>query len=154
MFIGHLPTAYLALKPFQRRVGAPAFAAGLVGSVLPDIDLILFYFVDGRAFHHHEYLTHRPVLWGAILLFGLAILSLRRPAGVAVVLLGLGGLIHMLLDSIAGSIAWGWPVFSTSLTLVIVPATHDNWILSFLNHWTFKVELMLCALAALVWARV
>lgn len=62
MFIGHLPGAYLALRPLQRRLPPLAFAAGLLGSVLPDLDLIWFYFVDNHAFHHHEYITHRPIL--------------------------------------------------------------------------------------------
>lgn len=107
MLIGHLPAVYLALSPLQRRLPAAAFAAGLVGSVLPDIDLIWFYFIDNRAFHHHDYITHRPVLWGLILLLGLSLRRFQLHWGTCVAMLGLGGVIHMMLDSIAGSINWG-----------------------------------------------
>ena len=74
MFIGHLPGAYLLVRPFSERLPAALFPAAMVGSVLPDIDLLAFYFVDNRAHHHHDYLTHRPILWAGMLLvlsFGL-----------------------------------------------------------------------------------
>ena len=153
MFIGHLPGAYLVLKPLQRHLPPLAFAAGLVGSVLPDLDLIWFYFVDNRAFHHHAYLTHRPVLWGTVLLLGLLLRRFHHLAGTYIAMLATGALMHLCLDSIAGAVTWGWPLSDHTTTLATVPATHDHWIKSFLNHWTFKVELALCVLAAAVWWR-
>ena len=66
--------------------------------------------------------------------------------------LGLGGILHMGLDSIVGKIAWAWPVSSHSAPLVVVPATHDWWVLSFLTHWTFLFEIGICLIAfALFW---
>jgi len=53
----------------------------------------------------------------------------------------------MALDSIAGSIAWGWPLSAAAYPLVVVHPTHGHWILSFLNHWTFKVEIALTLIA-------
>jgi len=65
---------------------------------------------------------------------------------------GLGGLLHMALDTIAGSIAWAWPLYADPFTLVVVPATHDHWVASFMAHWTFRVEIATCAVAlALYW---
>jgi inner membrane protein len=59
----------------------------------------------------------------------------------------------MALDSIAGQIAWGWPATHHAAPLVAVPATQDWWVMSFLLHWTFTVELVICAAALLVWWR-
>ena len=153
MFIGHLPAAYLALKPLQRHLPPQAFAAGLLGSVLPDLDLICFYLVDNRATHHHEYITHRPILWAKVLLLGLLLRRFHHQSGTIIAMLAAGALIHLGLDSIAGAVTWGWPWWDHKTTLVHVPATHEHWIKSFLAHWTFKVELALCVLAAAVWWR-
>lgn len=153
MFItGHLSGAYLALKPFQRHLPRHLFAAGLVGGVLPDIDMLWFHFVDHGAFHHHEYLTHRPLLWVIVLLTGAVLCRMERTLGLTVLILGVGGLVHMALDTIAGAIAWGWPLDHTPNTLVVVQATHSHWILSFLNHWTFQVEILMTTVALfLLW---
>lgn len=151
MFIAHLPAAYLAFKTAAPRLDRIALAAGLAGSVFPDIDLLRFYLIDARSVHHHEYLTHRPAVWAVVALVGLLTLRFRKlRIGGVVSCFAIGALIHMALDSITGSIAWGWPVSAASHPLVTVPRTHDNWILSFLTHWTFRVELGIVLLAGIV----
>ena len=148
MFIGHLPAGYLLAKsPVVARASRTVFWGVLLGSVVPDLDMLLFYFVDQGSTHHHDYLTHRPILWAAVLLVG----ALFR-AGFLIGL-GAGGLFHLALDSIAGKVTWGWPFSDVSTTLVTVQATHDHWIKSFLAHWTFKVELVLVAVALIVFVR-
>lgn len=147
MFIGHLPGGYLAARALWRKGQKHLIIATLIGSVLPDIDMLWFYFVDHGSTHHHTYITHRPAVWAAIALIGLA---LRKPVITAV---GLGGLVHMALDSIVGAIAWGWPFTNASAPLVVVPATHENWILSFLTHPTFLVEIALFASALTLYLR-
>jgi inner membrane protein len=74
-----------------------------VGSVLPDIALMVFYFWDNHDFHHHNYLTHRLALGRRYWVSELGLFWLG-PAS-ALTGLGIGGLIHMVLDSIAGKIA-------------------------------------------------
>ena len=123
------------------------FLGLLVGSVLPDIDMLWFHLVDHGSTHHHHYITHRPMVWAAILLIGLA-LRHRLVMGV-----GLGGLLHMCLDSIAGAITWGWPFFEHTTTLVTVQPTHSHWLMSFMAHWTFQVEIAITILAAILFWR-
>ncbi len=148
MLIGHLPAGYLAAKG-ARVVGASRalFLGMIVGSVAPDIDMLWFHLVDHGSVHHHEYLTHRPIVWAVLLFVGV----LTRKNWLAGI--GLGGILHMLLDSIAGQITWGWPFFDASTTLVVVQATHDHWVKSFMAHWTFQVELALTAVAIAVFLR-
>ncbi len=152
MFIAHLPVGYLIGKFLPTSFDRTAYWLMLVGSILPDLDLLLFYFRDGQAVHHHTYLTHRPLLWGAVTLIGLLI-SRMHVVGTAFFTLGLAGLMHMLLDTIAGAINWGWPWFNMAGPMVVVPATQNHWILSFLTHWTFAVELVICAVVYFVWRR-
>ena len=101
--------------------------------------------------HHHSYLTHRPALWLSLLV--VALLVRRWHLGAALSAQSLGAVLHMALDSIAGQIAWGWPATHHAAPLVAVPATQDWWVMSFLLHWTFTVELVICAAALLVWWR-
>ena len=145
MLIAHLPAGYLAAR--LALVPRAVFWGLLVGSVLPDIDMLWFLFVDHGSVHHHNYLTHRPVVWSGVVMLGF-LTSSRVMMGI-----GAGALLHMLLDSIAGKIAWGWPFSDVTLTLIEVPATQGHWILSFMAHWTFAVELVICAIALWVWIR-
>ena len=142
MMIAHLPAGYLLAKATQ--TSGWLFAGIVAGSILPDFDMLWFHFIDHGAVHHHDYLTHRPILWVAVLLVGL-VLSRALIIGV-----GLGAIFHLTLDSIAGKVTWGWPFWDKPTTLIIVPATHDNWVMSFLHHWTFRVELAIFALALCV----
>ncbi len=144
MFIGHLPGGYLVARALWRNSPRIVFIAGLIGAVLPDIDMLWFHLVDHGTVHHHEYITHRPAIWTAILAIGAV---LRNQIVVA---LGIGGLVHMALDSIVGAIAWGWPFSDVATPLVVVPATHENWVMSFLTHWTFHVEIALTLVALIV----
>ncbi|MGH1464907.1 MAG: metal-dependent hydrolase [Cognatishimia sp.] len=137
MLIGHLPSGYIAACTCEKFTSSRTFFVGMVlGAFLPDIDMLWFHFVDHGAVHHHEYITHRPIVWLAVLTIGF-ILQRKFLLG-----LGLGGILHMLLDTLAGAIVWGWPLATEPNTLVIVQATHDHWIKSFLWHWTFKVEIV------------
>ncbi|MBO9479025.1 metal-dependent hydrolase [Shimia sp. R11_0] len=148
MLIAHLPAGYLAAKGAQGAGASKAVFWGiLLGSIAPDFDMLWFFFVDSQSTHHHDYLTHRPILWAGLLLFGLL---LRRPFLIAV---GCGALFHLMLDSIAGKVSWGWPFFEGATTLVTVQATQGHWIKSFMAHWTFKVECLIVLVAVAVYLR-
>lgn len=151
MFIGHLPGAYLVFRTAAPNLGKLAFAAAMVGAVAPDIDILWFYLVDDRGHHHHSYLTHRPIIWAGFLLAGMMIRIWALRTGTFLTFFGAGGLVHMVLDSITGEVAWLWPFSDATHPLVVVQATHSHWILSFLNHWTFKVEIVITVIALLVW---
>ncbi len=145
MLIGHLPAGYLLARGVGTKFPVRALFLGvLAGSILPDFDMLWFLFVDHGTVHHHEYLTHRPILWAGVLVVGML---LRH---VFLLGAGIGGLFHMALDSVAGAISWGWPFVTEATTLVIVPATQSHWVLSFLTHWTFAVELTITAVAAIL----
>lgn len=160
MFIAHLPAGYLLTRFMQRKLGTTKYLwVGLVGSVLPDIDMLYFYLVDDRQTLHHHYWTHIPFLWFcfAILLAAAALMTRHRRTVAAAGLVFLANIfIHLVLDTIVGGIAWLYPFFplyDSDLTLVTVPATHDLWIWSFVFHWTFLLELLLLTLAIALFVR-
>ncbi|MFK7751496.1 MAG: metal-dependent hydrolase [Sedimentitalea sp.] len=152
MFIGHFPAGYLAMRAARAR--GHVMMWGLIGAVAPDLDMLAFHFWYDGAVHHHNFVTHRPAVWAGITVVALLGLWLgRQPWAFAMLAFGAAGLLHMCLDSIVGQIAWGWPFSEAAAPLVVVSATHDWWVMSFLTHWTFGVELIVCATALLVWWR-
>lgn len=145
MITAHLPSGYLLARGAGWR--GPVMVAALVGAVWPDLDLLFFYVVDDRAFHHHRYWVHAPAFAIAVTLL-LTLSHWRWPAGFALLLaFSCGWGLHILLDSVAGDIMWLWPHSTQLFALFTVPATQANWVLSFLLHWTFLAELVIWAAA-------
>lgn len=141
MFVAHLPAGWL----LTRAVAGPRppralLAAGLFGAVAPDLDLVWFFATGGHT-HHHAYPTHFPALWAA----GLAVSGLARQRHLAV--FALNGLVHQVLDSLVGDIAWLAPLDLRRWSWVTVPDRFDPWWLNFVLHWTFGVELAITAAA-------
>lgn len=149
MFIAHLPAGYL-LSQTHPTLKRHRFWV-MAGAVLPDLDMLYFAFIDAGSTHHHSYLTHRPALWACGVV--LALMLHRHGAARRLLAQSLGALLHMLLDSVVGAINWGWPAWTFSAPLVVVPARYDWWVMSFLTHWTFAVELVICLSAACLYAQ-
>tara|TARA_R110002074_G_scaffold106625_5_gene230471 strand:+ start:14842 stop:15258 length:417 start_codon:yes stop_codon:yes gene_type:complete len=108
MFIAHVSAGYLLTRSLRHVLNRTERLTILVGSLLPDVDLLLFYFRDGQSAHHHTYLTHRPVFWVAVVGLGLAA-QRRHRSGRMLGVLGMAGLLHLILDAVGGAINWGWP---------------------------------------------
>lgn len=143
MLIAHLPSGYIVARTSGAK-GLPFWAA-LAGSVFPDLDMIWFFFVDNGAIHHHRYWVHAPGFWAIIALATLPFLrgTMRQAAALFLVAIG----VHMVLDSIGGGIMWLWPLSDHLYSLIEVPATQSNWVLSFIFHWSFAAELVVIGVA-------
>ncbi|HLE41058.1 MAG TPA: metal-dependent hydrolase [Nitrospirota bacterium] len=160
MFIAHLPAGYLWTRYLLRRRFATdvrsllyrkLMALGLAGSLLPDVDMLYFYFIDNRQHLHHGYWTHIPLYWLA--LFGMSLLAGRlldkpslRPA--AAVLFS-NVFIHLGLDTVVGKVRWFAPFSGRDFVLFEVPAQHGWWVWNFMFHWTILLELAI-VIAAVV----
>jgi len=150
MITGHLPAGYIAATGLSRSWPANALFAGVIlGAVLPDIDMLWFYLVDDRGHHHHSYLTHRPALWALILTLGYIAKKHLLLIG-----LGLGGLLHVAFDTTLGEIAWAWPLSDHAAPFITVQPTHSHFLLSFMAHWTFALEILLWVFAAVLTWRI
>ncbi len=129
--------------------------AFMLGNVLPDIDMLYFYLIDGGRTHHHKYWTHLPVFWLGALAAALlwAWVSRRRAFGVLGGALVAGTILHLALDTPFGGVLWLYPLTDQSFSWCEVPATRSWWVWSFVLHWSFLTELALCAAAAVVFSR-
>jgi inner membrane protein len=161
VFIAHLPAGYLATRLILHREPVPApfrrrlLALGMAASVLPDLDLLWFYFVDHRRQVHHAYLPHLPLAWVAVFAAAALVLWMRRAsrtAWLAMAVVGANILLHLVLDTTAGGIRWIWPFSDAEFAMSHVEARHRAWYLNFVLHWTFALEIALLA-AALWYAR-
>jgi inner membrane protein len=157
MLIAHLPAGYLLGRLVQNGQNSKGFAlmgAAILGNIAPDFDMLYFHFIDGRATHHHDYFTHWPLFWVAV---GVSLLAgtymFRRRSMNLALLFCIGTMMHMVMDSIAAPIHWLMPFSPQTFELVTVPATHQNWIWSFVLHWTFLLEIAICVLALVVFLR-
>ncbi|KMW60503.1 membrane protein [Candidatus Rhodobacter oscarellae] len=156
MIIGHLPSTYLAFRFLTPKSWPRSFVlGGVIGGVVPDIDMLWFFTIGAQQVHHHNYLTHRPALWVGLLIAALLFGWSRGRMPALVIGLALGAVLHVVLDSVAGNIAWAWPLSDHAHPLVVVEATHSHWILSFINHPYFQVEIAvtLIAIAVYLWDR-
>ncbi|MCP4934015.1 MAG: hypothetical protein GY927_07365 [bacterium] len=62
-------------------------------------------------------------------------------------------MLHLCLDSIAAPIFWLMPMMERRVELVSVPARYSHWIISYLLHWTFALELAIWLSATLAYVR-
>lgn len=159
MFIAHLPSGYIAAycleDHFQPRDRRSRFWGLLIGSILPDVDMLYFYLIDREATHHHLYWTHLPVFWLSVCLAGIAIGAVlgNRSLTVFVTALFAGTLLHLFLDTPLGGVAWLYPFSAQLYHWVTIPATWNWWVWNFVFHWTFLFEVAICAWAALLFVR-
>lgn len=152
MLIAHLPAGYILGR--SARLNGRVLAAVLVASVLPDIDMLWFHLVDGGRVHHHQYWPHVPAFWLLIALISLPVISaFRRPLLIPAALCFAAIGLHLLLDTFVGDIMWGWPFNDRFYRIATVSATHKHWILSFMFHWSFLIELLICACATALYFR-
>ncbi len=153
MLTAHLPSGYI-LAQVPRRTFAGLLPAPLIGAVFPDLDMIWFYLVDDRAFHHHRYWVHVPAFWAGGAVTVLPIIGLFARRWLKVVLVFLAAIfLHLVLDSIGGGVMWFAPLDDRLLSLTVVPTTQSHWILSFLLHWTILLEVAIWGLALALWLR-
>lgn len=151
MITAHLPSGYI----FARTVQSPhaVYPFALLGAVLPDFDMFWFHLVDMKAFHHHKYWVHAPGFWLPIAVIVLLLLSrfirhrTRFPVMQAATIFFAAVFLHLILDSLAGSIMWLWPLSDTLYVVTEVLARYSNWVVSFLLHWTFTAELLIWGIA-------
>ena len=131
-------------------------AAAITGAVFPDFDLFWFYLIDNRSIHHHRYWVHAPIFWIFASAIIIPVLMVWGKTLLKLFLVFLAGIyLHIALDTIAGGIMWFWPYSGYLYEMVTVQPTHKHFILSFMAHWTFLLEIAvwLAALVVIIRAR-
>ena len=156
MLIAHLPAGYLVTYrlihtlPVQTSNRPALWGAGLIGSIAPDVDLLWKFFPGIHAVNHHYYWTHYPLIWLLFIAASLPGIRKNPPPKLSALMLftfGVNGLCHMILDSLAGGIAWGAPFSLNLYTFFPVSARYTPWWLNFILPPTFLCEIAICLTA-------
>lgn len=164
MFVAHLFAGYLWTRQHINRVRDKLRHVenlkyyiwfGIFCSVLPDFDLLYFYTFDHRQHVHHSYWTHIPLFW---LLFcaGLFIIGkglFQRRAAVICLILLCNTWLHLLLDTVAGGIYWFYPWSEANIRFLDISPRFHWWVLNYIIHWTFLLEVMIITLAVYTFLR-
>lgn len=155
MITAHLPSGYILGRTAQRYGVHPwLMPAGIIGAVLPDLELIWFYLIDHAATHHHRFWMHIPGFWLAVTVVTMLALRTWRPGWLPPARAFFAGIfLHLILDTVTGGIAWSWPLGNGLVQLFTVPAPHGHFVWASLFHWTFSFELMIWALAVYLFAK-
>ena len=163
MLIAHLPAGYLLSKGMlamehlhhlSAQTKRRLVVAGMAGAIFPDIDLLYFYLIDHRQHGHHSYWTHLPLFWVIAMMIWIALFWQRSRAWAWLgIVFGISALGHMVLDSTAGGIRWLYPVSMQYFRLVHVHAGQSWWVMNFVLHWTFLLEIVIVISAGMMYLR-
>ena len=165
MLTAHAPAGYAISKLaaltglIPERVAKPrtVVGIGIAASILPDLDMIYFYTIDGRQHLHHSYWTHIPAFWLAVCCVAAIVCyaARYRRAIPLIALAGVNLLLHCFLDSIPTGILWLEPFSHRYVEWVHVPNVYPYTFLNFVLHWTFALEVLIwiAAFTAFAWGR-
>lgn len=164
MFVAHAFGGYLCTRQYINRLKnqwkhttPPKYYLlfGIICSVLPDFDLLYFYTIDNRQHLHHSYWTHIPITWSVVA--GLAYLIGRwvfhKRFGVFCLILLMNTWLHLILDTVAGGIYWLYPFSPTNFQWLNITASYDWWVLNYIFHWTFMLELCIISITVYIYHR-
>lgn len=169
MLLAHAPAGYLLTRVLSRtvfkhivdpkrsnRLYQLMMAAGLIGSILPDLDFIYNIFFDARHSSHHSYITHIPFYWILLILFSIATGKIfKRKNSMVIAVTGcMAALLHLVCDTITAEIYWLYPFIDNGYNIFAVSDVHIWWVQNYLSHWTFMIEIAIIAVAGLFFMRI
>lgn len=160
MLTAHAAAGYVVAKLFThlkpQQLSNRCWAMfGLTSGLLPDIDMLYFYWVDLGKVHHHRYISHWPIFWLVWLIISYFYWRKRPQQTYAALalLLGINGCIHLFLDTLVGDIWLFMPWIDKSFAFFTVPALYKPWYWNFILHWSFTFEISVWLLAIFMFFR-
>ena len=154
MIIAHAPAGYIVTTLFNktRNTDISFWKWGLLFSIWPDFDLIVFYFIDHGQLHHHFYFPHIPflLLIAILIIIPLKLFKVKQQILNVYYLFVTSWFIHLILDTVAGDVPWLFPFSREMFCLFPVPAQYSHWVISFILHWTFLFEIGIICIAVIL----
>ena len=149
MLIGHLPAGYFITRYLIKKNKLPLnkfwLGLGLLGSVLPDFDLIYTLFINTTISSHRNLPTYIPLFWLILFLLCLASYAIWHKKWIkygAIVLFG-NVLIHLILDTPFVGVKWLWPFYDKLVGIYNVGLTSGFLVENYFQHWYWYLEIAL-----------
>ena len=154
MLIAHIPSGYIIAKIFKQEKKS-VVVSSLIFSVWPDLGLIYFYLFDSSVSHRH-FFPHLPIVMVSAFFITLPLYRTKvfEKIRIYYVLFFVNWLVHLILDTFTERIFWLYPLSNHGFQLIEVPAVFSHWIISFVLHWSFAVELAIAAFALILFLRI
>ena len=154
MLIAHIPSGYLVAKAFKQKKKS-VIISSLIFSIWPDLGLIYFYLFDTTSIIHRQYFPHLPVVMVSVLFVTLPLYRMKffEKLRIYYQLFFVNWFIHLVLDTFTERIFWLYPLSNHGFQFIEIPATFNHWIISFVFHWSFAVELAIVAFALVLFLR-
>lgn len=157
MLIAHAPAGYVALRLFNKfkKENISYFKYGFIFSIWPDLDLLYFYLIDKKKTLHHFYFPHMPIF----LLLSCCFIPVLRKFKIGKKKLNccylflINWFVHLVLDTTTGGIGWLFPFNNNLLFLIKIPANYSHWIISFVLHWSFLLEISIIMWAVILFLK-
>ena len=145
MIFAHLPAGYIFTHFLHRKIVITprVIWLGCFASILPDFDLLYFWFVDNMQVNHRLYWTHMPFFWCIAASTFSVLLKIVKGKwwNIYLSVFFSNICLHLVLDTMAAPIYWFYPFSIVPFYLIEIPANFDYWLLSFVFHWSFIIEL-------------
>lgn len=145
MLIAHAPTGYIVSKTLNKKSKTNFVVFSLIFSLWPDLDLFYYYFFDKAVAFHHTYFTHLPIVMfiSFFITLPLTYISSLRNIKPYYYLFFINWALHLVLDTFTGGILWLYPFSQYMFLFIKIPPISQNWIISFIFHWSFILELII-----------
>ncbi len=147
----------------------------LIGSILPDLDMLYWFWVNG-AVDHHLFYTHIPAFYCILVpIFVLCKLSKSsRFIGNLILTLWIALMSHAVLDTVVSGILWTFPFTGIDEANLIHLVDKDNipnvvnpyhvyvdiigiklegWVVNLMVHWSGLIEYLLCGIALTLYVK-
>ena len=154
MLIAHMPAGYIVAKAAKQEKKSVVLSS-LIFSIWPDLGLIYFYFFDNTSTFHRHHFPHLPIVMAIAFIATLPLYFWKpfKKFQIYYLLFFINWLIHLVLDTFTERIFWLYPFSNEGFRLIEIPAVFHHWIISFVLHWTFAVELAIVAIALILFVR-
>ena len=150
-----MPAGYIVSKIQDKKAKPSYVVCSIIFSIWSDLDLFYYYFFDKTGAFHHTYFTHLPIiaLSGFFIMFPLIHLQRLKRFSSYYWIFYINWGLHMICDTLTGGILWLYPFSNRLFTIISIPPISRSWIVSFVFHWSFIIELMIVVWAAVIFIK-
>ncbi|MFA6304747.1 MAG: metal-dependent hydrolase [Patescibacteria group bacterium] len=153
MLIGHLPAGYFLTRWLIKKNRLPIsklwLGLGLLGSVLPDFDIIYPILFKNSIGSHRYFFTYIPLFWLVLVLIGWLFYKIYKKSWLkySTIIIFANVFLHLFLDTAFVGVRWLWPFYDGLIGVYNVGFTGGFLVDNYFHHWYWYLEIVIWLLA-------